>query len=230
MRFRSRRPATTSGNALVCRIRRGRHDDARGGLRFSESFLDVMKQLQRRNTRTLQRGAARSRIPQRITFEVGRIQARAMDRGQLITLLGSATDEQLIESHLLQPVPWIFQDDAAAYAAWRQALAAESNLQPTSFFLVGSAATGFSLSPLKPGRDFRPLSAAGGDASDIDVAIVSPGVFFQAWNVIVAFDQDRALRLGYDDIQKLRQHVYWGFVSSVLVPRNTNASRTIRRL
>lgn len=50
--------------------------------------------------------------------------------------------------------------------------------------MVGSAKTGFSLSPQKKLRPFIIEAAADGIVSDIDVAIVSDKLFLEAWDVL----------------------------------------------
>src|SRR5687767_8851196 len=75
---------------------------------------------------------------------------------------------------VLERIPWIFAGDATAFEAWRVEAAAAAGLDARSLHIVGSAATGYSLSPLKPGRPFRSV-AGRGNPSDIDIAIVDAG-------------------------------------------------------
>ncbi len=150
-----------------------------------------------------------------------------MDIAALAEIFSNISDEDFVDARLLSATPWAFREDPAEYGRWRERLGQDADLDPTGVFIVGSAATGYSLSPLKLGRDFRPLGAEGSEASDIDLAVVAPPLFFKAWNVIVAYDQDRIL--GFNPGQ-IRQQIYWGFVSNVFVPANTEPSRHIRRL
>lgn len=148
-----------------------------------------------------------------------------MERDALLPLLDD--ERRFVQDHVLERTPWLFQEDHAAYGAWRGELARASGQPATAFYIVGSAGTGYSLSPLKPGRDFRPLRGPE-PASDIDVAVVSPRIFFHAWNTIVFYDQQRTLALVAEDRTRIRNDIYWGYVANHLIPANTNASRAIR--
>jgi predicted nucleotidyltransferase len=105
-------------------------------------------------------------------------------------------------------------------------------------YLVGSAATGYSLSPLKAGRPFKRRSAEHPYASDIDIVIVNQGLFMQMWNVLLNFDRTRRLvpllpRPEADrtrPIDKLRADVYWGTVQHRLTPAGTEGARRVRLL
>ena len=97
-----------------------------------------------------------------------------------------------------------------------------------SVLIVGSAATGFSLSPLKPGRSFRQLPSASGQTSDIDVALVDTKLFSTAWDTIISLDRSGRLGVRGDAKSKIRLDVYWGLVGQYSVPHNTDAARRIR--
>jgi hypothetical protein len=64
--------------------------------------------------------------------------------------------------------------DRSQYIDWKTALAADLEIDPYMLIVVGSAATGFSLSPEKEFAAFRP-------GSDVDVAVVSMRHFDDAW-------------------------------------------------
>jgi hypothetical protein len=152
-----------------------------------------------------------------------------MDRDELKRLLDRSDDESFVQERLLGATPWIFHERHATYETWRTELGRVSGLPGKLLFIVGSAAVGYSLSPLKPGRPFRALAVLG-DASDIDLAAVSAELFLSAWDTIVAQDQRRVLRLTRDDVQRMRQDIYWGYILDRHLPANTEPSRAIRRI
>jgi hypothetical protein len=142
---------------------------------------------------------------------------------------GTRTNQEIIQSELLERVPWIFES-SEPFHAWRNQVSTELNMSATSILIVGSAATGFSLSPHKPGRAFRRPNDPSGRPSDIDVALVDAALFTDAWNAVVRYDRTWQ-RLGTDEEEeKLRRDVYWGAISAKAVPRNTDPARTLLRL
>lgn len=148
-----------------------------------------------------------------------------MTREDLKQLLASHSDEAFLRQYLFDSAPWIMQRDASVFESWRAGVLSEIQLPDASLHIVGSAATGFSLSPYKPGREFRPLRPDFADASDIDLALVSSGLFTQCWESLLHHDRRRALRLTSDGIDRMRQDVYFGFVNDKILPKNTPAAR-----
>ena len=145
-----------------------------------------------------------------------------MDSADLLGLLDAAsTVGHFVEGRLLSRVPWIFET-AELFAGWRNDVGAAARVRPEDIYIVGSAATGFSLSPTKPGRPFQRLSPGTSRASDIDVALVGRRLFDEAWEQLLA--EDRHGRLGrqlpsrgdiskWQQLSKLRTDVYWGTIS-----------------
>lgn len=84
--------------------------------------------------------------------------------------------EKFCSHQILDRVPWLF-DDRAAYIEWKQSLAEALGVVPYAICIVGSAATGVSLSPSKEFSLFH-------ERSDIDVAVVSNHHFDLAWRKI----------------------------------------------
>jgi len=149
-----------------------------------------------------------------------------MTTDKLRSLLNSRTDAEFVEHEILVRRPWIFDADET-YQAWRTSVASELGLGPDNVRIVGSAATGFSLSPLKPGRPFRRLAGADDRTSDIDIALISPNLFVAAWETILSFDRSHRLRVAKEDVGKIRLDVYWGLVGQHSLPRNTDPARKI---
>ena len=150
-----------------------------------------------------------------------------MTKDDLKTLLAQQPDREFVDRQLLEQRPWIFPTDQA-YDAWRVAVTSSINLSRDSIRIVGSAALGFSLSPLKPGRPFRTSVSASALASDVDIAFVDWKLFGDAWDAIVDADRGQSLRVDNSEKHKLRLDVYWGVVADFSVPANTNPSRLLR--
>jgi hypothetical protein len=151
-----------------------------------------------------------------------------MTPSELHTFLGTRSNEDIVDKDILGRRPWLFETDTA-FTDWREVVAAVLSIALTDVWIVGSAATGFSLSPLKPGRGFRSGNETGAARSDVDIAFVSNKLFTSAWDTIT--DYDRGFRLWGDNDSKaqLRRDIYWGLVSDSQVPRNTDAARAINR-
>jgi hypothetical protein len=94
-------------------------------------------------------------------------------REQLLASLMELPARDFASRQLLDRVPWLFSD-RSQYIDWKAALAADLEIDPYMLLVVGSAATGFSLSPWKGFTAFHPLS-------DVDVAVVSMRHFDDAW-------------------------------------------------
>lgn len=149
---------------------------------------------------------------------------------------------QFVEQELLQPIPWIFEGDEEGYELWRGDVARKAEVDQKGIFIVGSAATGYSLSPAKPGRLFRAVGLGGDPPSDIDIAIIDENLFFLTWNLIVSLDRGRALsrRLSHvwtkrrgtfvGQVKHMRESVYWGTIGHAFVPRGTDIAQRIRML
>jgi len=147
-----------------------------------------------------------------------------MTLAELQIFLGSRSNEEVIDRDLFGRRPWLFPSDET-FARWRASLASALDILAADVVIVGSAATGFSLSPLKPGRPFRSEGALESERSDVDIAFVSPNLFLAAWNEIIYYDRTRRLGWDYETRVRVRQDVYWGLVSDSRFPRNTDAAR-----
>jgi hypothetical protein len=137
---------------------------------------------------------------------------------------GRKTDE-FVDTEVLNRRPWIFATDAQ-HDQWCRSVAEALNVDPADIRIVGSAATGYSLSPYKAGRPFRNL-AERGRTSDIDLAITSDDLFEDAWNTIVTRDRGRTLSMTGDQRDKMRTDVYWGLVAQKSLPGNTDSARRL---
>jgi hypothetical protein len=76
-----------------------------------------------------------------------------------------------------ESTPFVFRDEPAVFEGFRAYIAGQFGTVPSGVRIVGSASTGFALSPDKFPKVFH-------DLSDIDVAVVSQVVFDQAWDCL----------------------------------------------
>lgn len=150
-----------------------------------------------------------------------------MDISALRAELNATSAERYVASKILGIVPWIFADDKGAFNSWGERLNRELGMEGASVFVVGSAATGFSLSPQKPGRAFRVLSLTSSERSDIDLAIASEELFVAAWNTVLNIERNSRTSKPEDYNEKMREGIYWGHVSEKVIPRGTEVSRRL---
>lgn len=149
-----------------------------------------------------------------------------MTRQDLKNLLDAQTETEFTDGQLLGRRPWIFDADEA-YHAWRRSVAGALSIEPSAVCIVGSAATGFSLSPRKAGRPFLRAHSLNAVASDIDIALVDPNLFAMAWDTIVRFDRELRLRGTDEGRNRIRMNVYWGLVGQQTLPQNTEPARRL---
>ncbi len=170
----------------------------------------------------------------RVHVSIGRAKY-TLEPNDLLALLRAAPSlREFIQTRLLNAVPWIFKGNVEAFREWRRGITREAALQEDAVFVVGSAAVGFSLSPMKPGRPFQVVGLAR-QASDIDIAIVDDRLFEQCWNTLVRYDRVRALgaflaRPIPQTVEKMRLDVYWGTVSHSNAVPGTDEARRLRLL
>lgn len=88
------------------------------------------------------------------------------------TLL-ALSPEAFASHHVLDRVPYIFSS-RADYVNWKTDLAAGLEVDPYAIIVVGSACLGHSLNPHKQFSAFA-------QTSDVDVAVISPRHFDEAW-------------------------------------------------
>lgn len=92
--------------------------------------------------------------------------------------LGVLSDENVVHKHILTGSSVVVAE--AAYFEIRSKTAEEFNICPSEVLMVGSCKTGFSLKDAYPYRHAR-------IDSDIDVAIVSEGMFQEYWEAVFHF-------------------------------------------
>jgi len=164
-----------------------------------------------------------------------------MSKEQLIKDLQSFSGPyEYVQQGLLKGIPWIFNADEESFMRWRSEAGKACGVVSDHVYIVGSAKTGFSMSPRKAGNDFRPISSTGIYPSDIDIAIVDKELFESAWNTILTYDRSRKLRkvitgdstyLTFRErIDRLRLNIYWGTLAGDHTISGTKEAQRIRSL
>jgi hypothetical protein len=122
--------------------------------------------------------------------------------------LRSQSPERMAQALLAENTPFVFRDSAQGYALLRGHISESLSVDSTSVCIIGSALTGFSMSPDNYSRAF-------GETSDIDVLVVSERLFDAAWSTILKWHYPRrGRRLDTPDRQWMsdrRREVYWGW-------------------
>jgi len=98
--------------------------------------------------------------------------------------LGRPSDE-IVQKHILTGLPAALTPDD--YFNLRNDVSKHFGIQPVEVVLVGSCRVGFSL--LDKPKKSRPRYSPVGAASDIDLAVVAPGLFKQLWDQVFAYSQ-----------------------------------------
>lgn len=147
-----------------------------------------------------------------------------MTTEELKLILDSHSDREFLRKFVFEAIPWVMGGNATALGDLRADVLKEGALPDGELHIVGSAATGYSLSPLKAGRAFRRVTSAD-RPSDIDLAIVSSDLFIECWEAVLVHDRRHALHMSLDELTQMRQGIYYGFLGGKVIPRNTAPSR-----
>lgn len=118
----------------------------------------------------------------------------------------------IAEETLLHGDVWAFgRDSARTMTALRQHLAEGLAVDPTTIHVVGSAKTGFSLSPNKFRQPF-------GRESDVDVVIIDTARFDTLWLSLVRCAyysrwSRQTSNTDHNRLKNLRQDIAWGYIN-----------------
>ena len=133
-----------------------------------------------------------------------------MNRDTLIESLKRESPSAFLEAHMFDRIPALFGEDRTQYVAWKRILAESIEVDAACIIVVGSAATGTSLSPNK---HFKPFD----DTSDVDVAVISSYHFTESWRYL-RMNGDRRLnvdvrtRIAWDE--HVKRYIYWGTIAT----------------
>lgn len=115
-----------------------------------------------------------------------------------------------VENYLFDRIPVLFNADRTLYIDWKRKLGGLIEVDPACIAIVGSAATGVSLSPTKNLKEFDA-------ASDVDVAVISQHHFNVAWRYL-RMNGSRRLRVdartrnSWND--HVKRYIYWGTIAT----------------
>ncbi len=136
--------------------------------------------------------------------------AQCMERNTLIETLKRESVKGFLEEHVFDRVPHVFADNRSLFIEWKRALGAAIEVDPACLTVVGSAAVGCSLNPIKNFKAFD-------EASDVDVAVVSHYHFTVAWrylrtNSVRRMQIDERTRIAWDE--HVKRYIYWGTIAT----------------
>jgi hypothetical protein len=124
------------------------------------------------------------------------------------TLLMANSVESVARALLSEANPYVFRARSAAYSTLRSHVANKLSIKSDDICVIGSALTGFSLAPDNYARAFS-------RSSDIDVLVVSEGLFDSVWSTILNWHYPRRGRhLDETDrewMTERRREIYWGW-------------------
>jgi hypothetical protein len=131
-------------------------------------------------------------------------------REAFIQSLRSESPVAFVENFLFDRIPAVFGSDRTLFVSWKRTLAKKIEVDPACITIVGSAATGASLNPSKNFKLFD-------EASDIDVAIISPYHFAIGWrylrmNGARRLRVDARTRIAWDE--HVNRYIYWGTLAT----------------
>ncbi len=116
--------------------------------------------------------------------------------------------DNIAEQYIFRGLPYAFREAPASMEILREHLRDSLDVLGDSTIVIGSARTGFSLSPDSAFRQFS-------DESDIDVLIVDQRIFDEIWSILLKWHYPRRLRglQGVDNTwgTRRRRELYWGW-------------------
>jgi hypothetical protein len=116
--------------------------------------------------------------------------------------------EEVAKTHVFQGTPFAFSSQPTAMDVLRKHINLRLGIDPKNIIIIGSARTGFSLSPDNFPRAFSP-------DSDIDVLLVDAKMFDAVWNTLLSWHYPRRFWLSgtdWDWAKSRRDEIYWGWL------------------
>lgn len=127
---------------------------------------------------------------------------------EFATALENEPLEQIAQTYILDGTPYVFRDDQAAFDQLLDHLSTELSVAGTDIRVIGSARIGFSLDPTNFARPF-------GQASDLDIVVVSAELFDVVWHTTVRWHYPRRIgrlpRTDWEWSNRRRKELYWGW-------------------
>ena len=131
-----------------------------------------------------------------------------LTKAELLKMLAERRHKEVLETHLITGLPFVFKDKAASYDKFVETLAGQFQTPKEDVGVVGSARIGFSINPDKFPAPFRP-------ASDIDTIVVNAAQFDKAWFELSGigrrrFSLNRKIQTAYQEHRT--NNVFFGFI------------------
>ena len=145
---------------------------------------------------------------------------------ELLQLVESTPLEEVVNAHIFGGDPFVFRDSPESYQALLDDLSSSLAVKPEDMTIVGSAKTGFSLSPSAFGTPFH-------DGSDVDIVVVDTQRFDALWFTLLNWDMNVTLSAGYLKkwLIRRREDVYFGrFFTGEPIPQLKGPTRPLKYL
>lgn len=117
--------------------------------------------------------------------------------------------DHVVEQHVFAGVPYVFRESPESSNLLTKHLCGAMDLPEQNIIVVGSAKVGFSLNPDNFPRKFS-------ETSDIDVIVISEGLFDKVWMTLLKWHYPRRLldlgRIEGDWARLRRKDIYWGWL------------------
>ncbi|ACB75532.1 hypothetical protein [Opitutus terrae] len=139
---------------------------------------------------------------------------------QLKRLLQTDGPAKTFDSLFTSTVPCLF-DGPVQFSEWQARIAAAVKQPDAKVHLCGSVLFGFSLDPAKAWRPFSSESRKTGYVSDLDVVVVSEGLFREAWDAVLDAHRKLTLTLTTDERRHMAGNLFKGFISDYHVPSSS---------
>ena len=122
--------------------------------------------------------------------------------------------DDLVNRYVLHGECYII--DEPTYFELKKVVSEQFNIHPSQVYMVGSGKMGFSL---KRTRRYHPF----GDSSDLDLAIVSDGLFDEIWMEAFRFKRDGGY---WEKEREFKDYLFRGWIRPDLLPASASFERT----
>ena len=122
--------------------------------------------------------------------------------------IDSERNADIVQRYILDQFPFCFHDNPEAFWNLRTEVCRNLDIHPQDVAIVGSAKLGFSLSPKRLGEPF-------GEASDIDLLIVSEDLFEKIWLELIKYRETVVFKLRPDlqsRFKELQRILFFGLL------------------
>lgn len=122
--------------------------------------------------------------------------------------------DRFCSEYIFERTPYVFGGNWRGYLEWKSELARLIEVDAHNLRIVGSAAVGVSLSPMK---NLKPFD----DESDIDVAVLSAYRFDVAWRTLRSMSKSKILALPKKQRKAINGHIQAHVFRGTITTDNT---------